>query len=235
MTPNPAVNRTLRIKPRKAGSLERLDVMKQTFVVLALVMASSILEASDNVLAPCTSMPHGSRLRSLIMRGVDAEPLVTFTVIPSFEKEYGWALYRKKDAFVLRFVRFRTPVWSDPGWSKPRPEGAGWIERHMDVHERNVDDSFANQMFNLVEEELAVVEPRPDNEVKLDGVTYEVAKAGTCGEAWSPEPGSRMFEFVEMIEALENVASAWTESGGRKSQAKVGEQIEELRSRGSGE
>lgn len=136
-----------------------------------------------------------------------------FWVMPSFRKEYFVATVREGEEF---FLIHRTPekeIWTDGNF--PKAEGSeNYIPDIVEI-KRNISRKDARMLNLLIE--VAVVGAIFDQEIRsdkdeitvsagFDGTNYffstSVVYPAKTATVWSPRPGSKTGELVEVLEEV---------------------------------
>ena len=114
---------------------------------------------------------------------------------------------------MLRVVEFKDSVWSSAYQEEPK----GSFERNpakanlqRSIRDIVISDELLRELRRVVEQEVGAASAA-NAQFGLDGVTYAFTLGGnTCGEAWSPQSGTRMAKLVAVFSALRTLPNTPT-------------------------
>jgi len=139
--------------------------------------------------------------------------LVSLTVFPSFQSEWGVRILHSGDRTLLRSVDFHDSVWYsalaevEDGYYDRIPSKARYSRR---VREVTLSDDIAQLLRQVTARESQRRRPYAESELLsmgFDGTTYLFSAGSACGTTWSPERHSRAGKLVDSFYGLRTQAA----------------------------
>ena len=139
----------------------------------------------------------------VILKDFNDQPIARYIVQPSFGPEYAFQIQQgQDDNYILLANCLKTSLWNCDNKDTIQP-----IQ-----YINNIEKELTEVISNLFKMVLLPVNG-PCYEMGQDGITYrlytyDTEKGLLCGEAWSPNKGSKMFELISICEATFDYAKS---------------------------
>ncbi len=174
--------------------------MPTIHAVLLSILAIPAM-AAENYFEPCGGYGATDSYRTSVIEAVDDPALdgilVSLTVFPSFQSEWGVRIVQSGNKTLLRSVDFHESIWYsayseiEDGYYDRIPSKARYSRR---IREVTLSEDIAQLLRQVTERESQ--RRRPHNEGELlsigfDGTTYLFSANDACATTWSPERHTR--------------------------------------------
>ena len=180
-------------------------------VLFSIAIATPASVALADGLAPCDGF---ADVQTDELSGFDddtslGEIEVSMVARPSFQAAWGLQIFRGRDRYLLRYIRFERPIISNiyrevrPGTFESNPDA---IEPTPTVHVVALSTSLAIALQKLVSAEVGLVDPS-NGRMGFDGDGFFFHANGQCGFTWSPAEKTRPERLVDIFENLK--IQAW--------------------------
>ena len=198
--------------------------------LFAIALASGASDAQD--LEPCDAQAlvgYDAAVDAIIDKTVGSAASLSVTTIPSFKPESGLRLVGPS----VYFVQFQTSLW-DQGI---RHDGEAIEEvefSSLPIRARARSAAIAPALAKRIEAVYAkaIAAARASERGGMDGETVRFSIPGIgCGSIWSPEPGTRGAQLVELQQQLARHVHLSTDDDQPRSEEMIAHLVQALEDR----
>jgi hypothetical protein len=173
-------------------------------ILIFLALTSKSLGQIDH-LTPCPDLGviipeikvYESDLNKVLLQEFNDKPIARYLVQPSFDSEYAFQIQQDSDDnYILVANCLKTNLWYCENRDTIK------VEKFI----KYIEQGLAEPISILFKK---VLQPGdgPCYGIGRDGTTYRLytydkEKGLICGETWSPDKGSKMFELISICEAV---------------------------------
>lgn len=175
-------------------------------IILILIFQPVCIFGQIDFLMPCADFgrviepikKYEQSLSNILLEDFNNQPVARFVVRPALDPEYCFQIDKlNENAYNLKVSYLRVNLWNSTNRDTIKAV----------LLERVINPEFALKVSLLFKKSLDSISYRPNILTGLDGIDYYFSQYNDnhgiiCGETWSPNKGSKVFDLVSICDRI---------------------------------